>query len=98
MGDIFRIVYIPRFTTKTIAMNRRYFLQQSALLTAASVLPFSAVRANTAARQFTMSLDPGAIGVEVDQLRLIELAAQYGFEAVSPYPSFLAEQEKSVCV
>lgn len=38
-----------------------------------------------------MSLDPGAIGVQVDQLALIELAAQHGFEAVTPYPSFLVD-------
>lgn len=41
-----------------------------------------------------MSLDPGAIGVQVDQLTLIKLAAQYGFEALTPYPSFLAEQSQ----
>ncbi len=40
-----------------------------------------------------MSLDPGAIGVQVDQLRLIELAAQYKFEAITPYPAFLADQD-----
>ena len=38
-----------------------------------------------------MSLDPGAIGVQVDQLTLIKLAAQHGFEAVTPYPSFLVD-------
>ena len=39
-----------------------------------------------------MSLDPGAIGVQVGQLELVELAAQHGFEAISPYPTFLADQ------
>ncbi|MGB3851782.1 MAG: sugar phosphate isomerase/epimerase family protein [Tunicatimonas sp.] len=38
-----------------------------------------------------MSLDPGAIGVQVDQLALIKLAKQHGFEAVTPYPSFLVD-------
>ena len=42
-----------------------------------------------------MSLDPGAIGVEADQLQLIDLAAEYHFEAVSPYPSFLAKQDQA---
>ncbi len=40
-----------------------------------------------------MSLDPGAIGVQVNQLELIDLAAQHGFEALTPYPSFLANQD-----
>lgn len=75
-------------------MNRRYFLQQATLFTAATAIPFATARARAAAHRFTMSLDPGAIGVQVDQLRLIELAAEYGFEAVSPYPSFLAEQDQ----
>ncbi len=39
-----------------------------------------------------MSLDPGAIGVQVGQLELVELAAQHGFEAITPYPTFLADQ------
>jgi sugar phosphate isomerase/epimerase len=38
-----------------------------------------------------MSLDPGAIGVQVSQLALIKLAKQHGFEAVTPYPSFLTD-------
>lgn len=74
-------------------MQRRRFLQQSTLLTAASFMPFRSSYATAANRQFTMSLDPGAIGVEVDQPRLIELAAQYGFEAVTPYPAFLVRQD-----
>ncbi len=40
-----------------------------------------------------MSLDPGAIGVQVGQLASIELAEQYGFEAITPYPKFLADQD-----
>ena len=30
----------------------------------------------------------------MDQLELVELAAQHGFEAISPYPDFLADQNK----
>lgn len=41
-----------------------------------------------------MSLDPGAIGVQVDQLELIKLAAQHGFEAITPYPSFLVDHSQ----
>lgn len=76
-------------------MQRRQFLQQTALLTAASAIPFSPLFASTASRKFTMSLDPGAIGVKADQIELVALAAEYGFEAVSPYASYLAEQDKA---
>ena len=74
-------------------MNRRHFLQCSALA-ASSFTPLSAW-ANVTSRQFTMSLDPGAIGVDVDQLALIELASTYGFEAVTPYPSFLVQHSEA---
>ena len=73
-------------------MHRRQFLQQSTL-TAASFVVFPLAPAFAASRKFTMSLDPGAIGVKADQLQLISLAAQHGFEAVTPYASFLAEQD-----
>lgn len=75
-------------------MHRRNFLRQTSLLAAAGFLP-NVLFATDTARQFTMSLDPGAIGVHVDQPRLVELAAQYGFGAVAPYPSFLAEQDEA---
>ncbi|MEM6842631.1 MAG: sugar phosphate isomerase/epimerase family protein [Bacteroidota bacterium] len=76
-------------------MNRRHFIQQSGLVTAAvassSVLTSSNILTQSQARKFTMSLDPGAIGVKADQPQLINYAADYGFEAVTPYPDFLAE-------
>ncbi len=42
-------------------------------------------------RKFTMQLDGGAIGVEADQMELIRLAHQYGFESVSAQASYLAD-------
>lgn len=69
---------------------RRSFLQQTAACAAAAgflTVPLPSVAAP--ARRFTKCLDPGAIGVQVDQLELIRLAAQHNFEAVTPYPSFL---------
>nr|WKN36060.1 sugar phosphate isomerase/epimerase [Tunicatimonas sp. TK19036] len=79
-------------------MNRRHFLQQSGLITTSAfsapyIFPQSLGSATGAAakkRKFTMSLDPGAIGVEADQQQLIKYAAEYGFEAVTPFPDFLA--------
>ena len=75
-------------------MNRRTFLQQSGLATAAmassSFISLETLLAQPQARKFTMSLDPGAIGVKANQNQLIEYAIEYGFEAVTPYPDFLA--------
>ena len=78
-------------------MHRRQFLSYSTLLATASTLPlpFALARPSVAPRKFTMCLDPGSIGVQVDQLELIDLAARHQFEAISPYPAFLAEQDKT---
>ena len=76
-------------------MNRRHFLQQSSLATVVLTSPLiiSSVSATSSekSRKFTMSLDPGAIGVKTNQKQLIEYAAEYGFEAVTPYADFLAQ-------
>ena len=39
-----------------------------------------------------LCLSPGSIGVNANQPEAIALAAQYGFEAVEPYPDYLARQ------
>lgn len=41
-------------------------------------------------RRFKMALSCGSIGVSAGQREAIELAHQFGFEAVEPYPDFLA--------
>jgi sugar phosphate isomerase/epimerase len=41
-------------------------------------------------RKFTMALSCGSIGVGAGQREAIQLASQFGFEAVEPYPDFLA--------
>ncbi|WKN43400.1 sugar phosphate isomerase/epimerase family protein [Tunicatimonas pelagia] len=74
-------------------MNRRHFLQQSTLAAAtlASTTFTSSASPQLKTRKFTMSLDTGAIGVKADQSQLIDYAAQYGFEAVTPISDFLAK-------
>jgi hypothetical protein len=37
-----------------------------------------------------LALSPGSIGVNASQIEAIQLAARFGFEAVEPYPQFLA--------
>ena len=76
-------------------MQRRHFLQQSILCASASLVSFPGLSNWAPSRKFTMSLDPGAIGVAADQRQLIDWAAEYGFEAVSPFPTFLAEQDEA---
>ena len=77
-------------------MNRRHFLQQSGAATAgiaisqASFMPTGAI-ARLQDRKFTMSLDPGAIGVKADQQQLLDYAIEYGFEAITPYSDYLAD-------
>ncbi|MGB3588837.1 MAG: sugar phosphate isomerase/epimerase family protein [Tunicatimonas sp.] len=79
-------------------MNRRHFLHQSTLaaatLASTSFTSSALASPQPKARKFTMSLDPGAIGVKVDQNQLIEYATKFGFEAVTPYPDFLAKLTK----
>ncbi len=73
--------------------NRRTFLKNSSAITLASALPYSfwpTVPKPKAAYKFTLSLDPGSIGIKADQRELVNLAQQYGFESVTAYPDFLA--------
>ena len=41
-------------------------------------------------RKFKLSLNPGAIGVELSQLELLQKAIEFGFEAIVPFPNQLA--------
>ena len=41
-------------------------------------------------REFKISLNPSAIGVELSQLELLQKAIEYGFEAIVPFPNQLA--------
>lgn len=42
-------------------------------------------------RKFKMGLNPGAIGVNLDQNQLLDKAAEYGFESIVAYSATLAE-------
>jgi sugar phosphate isomerase/epimerase len=51
----------------------------------------SAGGASAGTRRMTMSLAPGSIGVQADQMQAIDLAHRHGFESVEPYGAHLAK-------
>jgi len=61
--------------------TRREFLGAAAAVGAAA-RPLAALAGAPAPRRMTMDLVCGAIGVEADQLKAIDLAARHGFESV----------------
>lgn len=64
-------------------LNRRDFLKQGSAIGTLAFLPFSCL-ADENVRKFKISLNPGAIGVSVNQDQLLQLAIQYKFEAIVP--------------
>ena len=79
-------------------MDRRSFLHLSSVaLAPALISPYSMVAAWTPAhfeRKFTISLNPGAIGVSAPLDELINYAIDFDFEALSP-PGEVAQLSKS---
>lgn len=73
-------------------MNRRSFLARTLSAGALASLATTSRAQSRVERQFTVCLNPGAIGVSVSQMDAIRLAANYGFESVEPFPSYLAGQ------
>ncbi len=71
-------------------MDRRLFIKSTAIATAAMAFPIS-VQSKTRAmkRKFKLCLNPGSIGVKLDQKGLLEAAVKYGYEAMVAYPSEL---------
>lgn len=73
-------------------LNRRSLLHQSAVVATAALTARSLTAASFAgAREFTMDLRCGSIGVKADQMEAIRLAGKYGFESVTPNPSYLSK-------
>lgn len=71
--------------------NRRGFIKQSALLSLMASLPLSSF-SSPKERLFKMSLNPGAIGVQLNQNQLLDSAIKHGFEAIVPLWSELADK------
>jgi sugar phosphate isomerase/epimerase len=51
--------------------------------------------AQSPARAFKLSLNPGAIGVQLNQEQLLDAAIEYGFEAIVPFPWDLENNSQS---
>jgi len=73
--------------------NRRNFIKKTAIASSIAFVPFSGIRSMTLReeRKFKMGLNPGAIGVNLDQNQLLDKAAEYGFESIVAYSGTLAE-------
>jgi sugar phosphate isomerase/epimerase len=67
-------------------MNRRKFIQSSALAAIISTIPSPSLFADhVVARKFKISLNPGIIGVKANFAETLNYAIQYGYEAISPF-------------
>ncbi|MBL7734657.1 MAG: sugar phosphate isomerase/epimerase [Chitinophagaceae bacterium] len=84
-----------------MSLSKRAFLKQSVLSSLAFAAPWP-LEASSASnetnrnkekkgRKFTMQLNGGLIGVNANQVQLIDLAYKYGFETVAAYPHYLAK-------
>lgn len=72
--------------------HRRDFLRATTMTVAGLFMtPYSTRAATRASRQMTISLAPGSIGVQADQVQAIDLAHRHGFESVEPYGSHLSQ-------
>lgn len=73
--------------------NRRDFLKKTAIASSLAFAPFTNLKSMTlkAKRKFKMGLNPGAIGVRLDQNELLEKASEYGFESIVAYSSTLTK-------
>lgn len=73
--------------------NRRSFIKLAGISATVTFVPLkvSAVYNISSNRKFKMSLNPGAVGVRVNQNELLDAAIKYGFEAIVPFSGTLAE-------
>ena len=76
--------------------DRRQFLKTVSVLGLAPIAQSNlfGMSKKYASRKFTMSLSPGAIGVKASQTELVDMARQYGFEAIDAMPAQLAKMSK----
>lgn len=74
------------------ANNRRNFIKKTAAASSLAFVPFTGLNSGTLKkeRKFKMGLNPGAIGVKLDQNQLLDKAVEYDFESIVAYSSTLA--------
>ncbi len=73
--------------------NRRDFIKKAAIASSLAFVPFTSLKSMTlkGKRKFKMGINPGAIGVRLDQNQLLKKAVEYDFESIVAYSSTLAE-------
>lgn len=73
--------------------DRRNFIKKTALASSIAFVPFAGVKSMALKKEtkFKMGLNPGAIGVKLDQSQLLDKASEYGFESIVAYSGTLAE-------
>ncbi len=74
--------------------SRRSFLKNSLAASTLAFIPFSG-SVFAAGRKFTLELNPGAIGVKLNQEQLLDKAAEYGFETIVAFSGALADWSDS---
>lgn len=77
----------------TNSKNRRDFLKKTTIASSFAFVPFAGLNAFSMKkeRKFKMGLNPGAIGVKLDQNQLLDKAFDYGFESIVAYSGTLAQ-------
>ncbi len=71
-------------------MNRRTFIKSTTFASLAMNLPLSGNAKNPLLeRKFKLCLNPGSIGVELDQKGTLSAAIEYGYEAIVSFPNEL---------
>ena len=65
--------------------SRRSFIKKSALASGLAFMPFAGILSKPLKEEvkFKMGINPGAIGVQLDQNQLLDKAAEYGFESIA---------------
>lgn len=79
-------------------MDRRQFLKSGAAMTilaGSGLLKTECVGEEPPRRKFKMNLNVGQIGVKADPFEAIKLARDYGYDAVTPMPSYLSKYSES---
>ncbi len=75
-------------------LSRRGFIHRTSMLLASALLPLPLLDCqNKPRRLFRMSLNPGAIGVDLNQTALLDMAIRKGFEAIVPLPNDLLKMD-----
>ena len=73
--------------------DRRTFIKKTAMASSLAFVPFNGLKSMTIKeeRKFKMGINPGAIGVKLNQNELLDKAIEYGFESIVAYSGTLAE-------